>query len=157
MNMSPIGNVRVNQDGFILKIRKEYIPALEGIENFTHLDVLWWFHRLDTEECRSILVCDKPYKKAPERLGVFAIRSPVRPNPVALSVVNVLHVDMKSGIINIAYIDAENGSPIIDLKPYHPCTDRVKTASVPAWCAHWPQWYEDSGRFDWQAEFVNAR
>ncbi len=61
------------------------------------------------------------------------------------------------GGIYVAYIDAEEGTPIIDIKPYHPATDRIRDVQVPEWCDHWPKWYEDSAEFDWQAEFVNAK
>jgi tRNA (Thr-GGU) A37 N-methylase len=71
--------------------------------------------------------------------------------------VQVLALDAGAGIIRVPFIDAEDGTPILDLKPYHPCADRIRNVSVPQWCSHWPQWYEDSAHFDWQAEFVNAR
>jgi tRNA (Thr-GGU) A37 N-methylase len=51
----------------------------------------------------------------------------------------------------------EDGTPILDLKPYQPAADRIRDVTVPAWCAHWPQWYEDSAIFDWEGEFVSAR
>ena len=69
----------------------------------------------------------------------------------------VLHIDYERGVIHIPYIDAEDGTPILDIKPYHPCSDRVRDVTVPEWCGHWPKWYEDSASFDWAAEFVNAR
>jgi len=42
---------------------------------------------------------------------------------------------------------------VIDIKPYHPAVDRVKNVSTPSWCSHWPQWYEESGDFNWTDEF----
>lgn len=50
--------------------------------------------------------------------GTFATRSPLRPNPVAISVVHAIHIDEEQGVIRIPYIDANEGSPVIDLKPY---------------------------------------
>lgn len=50
----------------------------------------------------------------------------------------------------------DDQTPVIDIKPYHPATDRVKDVRVPDWCSHWPQYYEENETFDWQAEFVNA-
>jgi tRNA (Thr-GGU) A37 N-methylase len=119
--------------------------------------VLWWCHLADNEDTRRVTECDKPYKKAPEKVGIFATRSQARPNPIALTVVPVISIDHKTGTISVPFIDAEDNTPIIDIKPYHPATDRVKTVSVPKWCDHWPKWYEDSAEFDWEAEFVNAR
>ena len=101
-------------------------------------------------------MCDKPYQKAPDTMGIFATRSERRPNPVALTVVPLLNIDHEKGIISIPFIDAEDNSPIIDIKPYHPATDRVKDVSMPAWCDHWPQWYEESAEFDWESEFIFA-
>ncbi len=55
--------------------------------------------------------------------------------------------------IYVPYIDAFVDTPIVDIKPYHTCTDKVAGVSVPKWCEHWPSSYEDSGTFDWSAEF----
>lgn len=89
----------------------------------------------------------------PEELGVFAIRSPERPNPVAVSNAGITYVDEENGVVGLTYIDAKGGSPVIDLKPYMPSIDRVKQPVVPDWCSHWPQSVEESGTFDWEAEF----
>ncbi len=156
-SLFPIGTVHASADGFCLEIKPEYRAALNGLEGFSTLNVIWWAHLLDNEQCRAIVECDQPYQKAPAKLGIFATRSPVRPNPVAVTPVTLLSIDYERGMIYIPYIDAEDGTPLIDLKPYQPCTDRVREVRVPEWCRHWPQWYEDSGTFDWAAEFVNAR
>ncbi|MCG8515368.1 MAG: TrmO family methyltransferase, partial [Halanaerobiales bacterium] len=105
---------------------------------------------------RQVLQCEQPYQKAPASVGIFATRSPLRPNPIALTIVPIINI-AEDGKIYLPYIDAEDGSPIIDLKPYHPATDRVRDLEVPDWCRHWPQWYEDSASFDWEAELINAK
>jgi tRNA (Thr-GGU) A37 N-methylase len=102
---------------------------------------------------RKTIVCNKPYKKGPEVLGIFATRSDYRPNPLGLTVCQVNKVDVKKGVIELCFIDAEDSSPVIDIKPYHPGVERVKKVSTPQWCSHWPQWYEDMGNFDWAGEF----
>jgi len=155
--LSPIGYIRAGDSGFVLEVKPEFRKALLGMDGFSHINVLWWSHYLDNPESRAVLTCDKPYKKAPEQLGIFATRSPQRPNPVCLTVSQVLYVDETNGRIGLAYTDAEDGSPVLDIKPYVPCSDRVKTVSTPAWSSHWPAWYEDSATFDWPGEFVNAR
>jgi tRNA-Thr(GGU) m(6)t(6)A37 methyltransferase TsaA len=157
ITIHPIGEVHAGSGGFHIEIYENYRPALTGIDGFSHIQVFWWCDRLDSTEYRSILLADRPYIKAPDKLGIFATRSPIRPNPLALTAVSALHIDPEKGVITVPYIDAEDGSPVIDIKPYHPATERIKKVSVPGWCAHWPQWYEDSADFDWQAEFVNAR
>lgn len=155
--LSAIGQVRAEEDGFCLELDKAYIPALTGLDGFSCLNVLWWANLLDNDEQRAVLTCEKPYKNAPATMGMFATRSPLRPNPIALTVVSILHIDYDNGKVHVPYIDAEDGTPILDIKPYHPATDRMKEVSVPAWCRHWPQWLEDSAMFDWAAEFENAQ
>ena len=80
----------------------------------------------------------------------------MRPNPICISTVSVLGVDIDKGLIVIPWMDAEDDTPILDIKPYHPSMDRIRDVLMPGWCSHWPQWYEDSAEFDWSAEFVNA-
>ncbi len=157
LTLSPIGHVRGTEDGFMLVLNAEFIPALSGLDGFSCLDVLWWANLVDCPAYRAFTTCEMPYKNGPEEMGIFATRSPLRPNPIGLTVVTVLHIGHEAGTIYIPYIDAEEGTPILDIKPYHPSTDRVKTVSVPEWCRHWPQWLEDSATFDWAAEFVNAQ
>jgi tRNA-Thr(GGU) m(6)t(6)A37 methyltransferase TsaA len=153
----PLGRIRAREESFRIEIAKEFRPALKELDKFSHIQVFCWYHLTDRPDYRQVLICDKPYKRAPAKIGVFATRSPVRPNPVALTTVLVLSIDHTLGHIIIPYIDAEDGTPVIDIKPYHPATERVRDVSVPAWCSHWPQWYEDSAAFDWAAEFENAR
>lgn len=151
--VKPVGYVRIGEGGFAIEIESEYIPALKELDTFSHAHVLWWCHLHDDESGRRNLLCKQPYRKGPAEIGVFATRSELRPNPVALTVVPVLHVDHENGVVFIPYIDAEEGTPVIDLKPYHPSIDRVRDASVPEWSEHWPEWYEDAAAFDWESEF----
>ncbi|MGD9094241.1 MAG: SAM-dependent methyltransferase, partial [Anaerolineales bacterium] len=151
--LSAIGHVSVAEDGYCLQLDKAYAPALEGLEGFSYLNVLWWAHYLDNEEARAFRTCEKPYKNAPGIMGIFATRSPARPNPLCLSVVPVIHIDYENGKIYTPYLDAEDGTPILDIKPYHPATDRVRDVSIPDWCRQWPEWLEDSADFDWSTVF----
>lgn len=151
--LNSIGKIKVADEGMFIELNKEYIPALKAVEGFSHLDVLWWFDKCDNDEARSILEEKSPYKKGPSVLGIFATRSPFRPNPIALSVAQVIYIDYENGRIQIAYIDANDGTPILDLKPYTPSLDRVENPKVPEWCRHWPVSLEKSGEFDWQDEF----
>ena len=152
-----IGRVIAGEDGYALVIDEPYREALTGLEGFSHLNVLCWFHLVDGTEYRDITVAERPYRDAPDRLGIFATRSPVRPNPIALTPVPVLSIDVPGGLVHIPFIDAEPGTPVLDIKPYHPAVDRIRDVGVPGWCAGWPQWYEDSATFDWGAVFENAR
>jgi Uncharacterized conserved protein len=152
-NVKPIGKISVNEDGMSIKLESEYIPALKSLDGFSHLSVIWWFSDFDNEEMRNTLETEQPYKKAPEKMGIFATRSPVRPNPIALTTAQVIHTDYQNGIIQIAYIDANDNTPVLDIKPYTPSLDRVENPCVPEWCAHWPKSLEESASFNWENEF----
>ena len=139
----PVGYVRRKSNKVFLEILPRYIPALKHIEKFSHIQVLWWFNRFDSPRYREKLVCNPPYD-APET-GVFACRSPRRPNPIALTTAKILNVDYEKGLVFINNIDAKSDSPIIDLKGYFPVCDRVKDSKVPSWASDWSEWYPDEG------------
>jgi len=149
----PVGRVCTENNRFILDIDPEFSPALEALAGFSHIQVLWWAHESDTEEGRAALTVNSPYKGSPETLGIFATRSESRPNPVMLTTAPIIHVDIKAGQVELGWLDAQDNSPIIDIKPYQPCFDRVREVQLPEWCAHWSAWQEDSGEFDWSAVF----
>lgn len=155
-NIFPIGAVKSVQGSFQIEIFKEFRPAMAELNGFSHIQVLWWCHLLDDDNRRKTVISDRPYKNGPEKMGIFATRSPVRPNPIAITTVPVISADREKGSIIIPWIDAENDSPVIDIKPYH-AFERIKDVKVPGWCSHWPKWYEDSAAFDWASEFENAR
>jgi tRNA-Thr(GGU) m(6)t(6)A37 methyltransferase TsaA len=141
--ISPIGHIRREHNKVFLDIKDEYIDGLKELEHFSHIQVLWWFNKFDSDRYRNTLLCNPPYD-APET-GVFACRSPIRPNPIALTIVKILGIDQENGIIYINNIDADSDSPIIDLKGYFPSCDRVKEFSVPKWASDWSEWYPDDG------------
>ncbi len=151
--VKPIGKISVNEGGMFIKVDQKFIAALQALNGFSHLNVIWWFNDFDNEEARNIIDTQQPYKNAPEVMGIFATRSPIRPNPIALSAVQVINIDYENGIIQITYIDANDGSPVLDIKPYTPSLDRVENPEVPKWCSHWPKSLEKSGDFDWEKEF----
>lgn len=149
----PIGKVCNNEKGIFIKLEKEFIPALKALEGFSHINVIWWFSDFDSKEFRAVLEAEQPYKKAPEKMGIFATRSPMRPNPIALTAAEVINIDYQKGIIQIAYIDANDNTPVLDIKPYTPSLDRVETPNVPHWCGDWPKSLEQSADFEWEKVF----
>lgn len=150
--IKPIGRVLHKNGQFIIKLEKEFIPALTNIEGFSHLQIIWWGNLCDQPDFRQITTVKKPYTAGPETLGIFATRSPQRPNPVLSTTVSVAGIDMQKGEIFTYYIDAEPETPVLDIKPYH-LSERIKQCSVPGWCKHWPAWWEDAADFNWQKEF----
>lgn len=151
--VNPIGKINVNEEGTFIELDSKYIPALQALNGFSHLNIIWWFSDFDSAEARNTFETPRPYKNSPPVMGVFATRSPIRPNPIALTAVQVIHIDYAKGIIQIAYIDANDDTPVIDIKPYTPSLDRVEVPGVPEWCCHWPKSVEKSGDFNWEKEF----
>lgn len=149
----PIGIIKNNEEGVFIEIEPKYVPALEALEGFSHINIIWWFSDFDNEEARNILQTPQPYKKAPDVMGIFATRSPVRPNPIALTAVEIIRIDYTQGVIQIAYIDANDNTPVLDIKPYTPSLDRIEAPDVPEWCGHWPKSVEQSSSFAWEEEF----
>jgi tRNA-Thr(GGU) m(6)t(6)A37 methyltransferase TsaA len=107
-----------------LEIDPPYRPALRGLDRFSHIIVLAWLHAAR----RDALVIHPPHANAPR--GVFALRSPVRPNPIGLSVARILRIDQEAGIVELDAIDFLDGTPLIDVKPYRPGIDAVPDAVV---------------------------
>lgn len=153
LEVNPIGKITTTGESFFIELTPKYIPALQGLEGFSHLAVLWWFSDFDSDEARQVLEAPKPYKKSPDVLGIFATRSPIRPNPIALSTAEIISIDHDTGRIQLAYIDANDQTPLLDIKPYTPSIDRVENPKVPDWCCHWPGNIETSGDFPWEEEF----
>lgn len=151
--LSPIGKAIVNNGRFGIEIDQKYRMAIEGLEGFSHIQVIWWFSACDNDTSRNRFVLPKPYRTAPDTLGVFSTRTPERPNPIAVSTAYITSIDSENGIIILAWLDAFDGSPVLDIKPYTPSMDRVEVPEVPEWCRHWPRSIETSGDFDWEYEF----
>jgi tRNA-Thr(GGU) m(6)t(6)A37 methyltransferase TsaA len=128
--LSPIGSVHIENGHTTLVLNKKFGPALRGLDGFSHVWVFWWFDRNDTPKKRSILQVHPIGNKKNPLTGVFACRSPARPNLIALTLCRVLLV--KDNIVEIDKIDAFANTPILDLKPYIPNYDYAK-ASVPDW------------------------
>jgi tRNA-Thr(GGU) m(6)t(6)A37 methyltransferase TsaA len=94
----------------VLEIRPEFEPGLKDIEGFSHLFVIWAFDRSEGFN----LVGTPPSDDRPH--GVFATRSPRRPNPIGLTVVELL--DREGTLLRVRGIDMLEGTPILDIKPY---------------------------------------
>jgi len=129
----PIGIVEKEDSGIYLTIKPEFWDATTHVDSFSHLIVLWWIHERDTPEDRSQLVMFPPKNKGDEASGAFACRSPARPNPIGHTIVKLLAVDGEKRRLKIDHMDANHGSPIIDIKPYLPSSDRVDDARVAPW------------------------
>lgn len=128
----PIGIVHKTGDATHIEIYKAYEAALLGLEGFSHITVLYWFHQNDTPELRGTLQVHPRKNKGNPLTGVFATHSPVRPNLIAMTPCKIVRIDGLS--IFIDEIDARDGSPLIDIKPYIP-VDKLEASEIktPAW------------------------
>jgi tRNA-Thr(GGU) m(6)t(6)A37 methyltransferase TsaA len=115
ITMKPVGWIRKPPGKTLIVIDKRYQPALLGVDSLKTIQVLYWFDRNDSPQQRAVLQVHP--RGDPERplRGVFATRSPVRPNLIAISEVSVLAV--RDNIIEIDAIDAFADTPVLDLKP----------------------------------------
>jgi tRNA-Thr(GGU) m(6)t(6)A37 methyltransferase TsaA len=150
--MAPIGKVSTGTTSLV-QLDQDYAAGLDGLEGFSHVLVLWYAHANPSWDSTRLTI-SKPYRLAPADLGVFATRSEFRPNPILVSAVPIIRVDAAKGVIEVPWIDAEDGSPILDVKPYQPSADRIRDTEVPKWCRHWPACAEESGDFAWHEEFM---
>lgn len=129
--LHPIGTVKHQGKQIFLEILPPYAPALDGLAGFTHVWVFYWFHGHDNPEDRATLKVHPRRNPKNPLTGVFATRAPVRPNLIGLSVCRILKV--KGNTVEVADLDAREGSPIVDLKPYIPKGDSIPEATTPDW------------------------
>ncbi|MGQ4915848.1 MAG: tRNA (N6-threonylcarbamoyladenosine(37)-N6)-methyltransferase TrmO [Candidatus Asgardarchaeia archaeon] len=125
----PIGYVVENADVCVINIKDEFKDGLLNLDLFSHIIILFWFHLKDTIDDRKVLQVHPHRNMNLPLVGVFASRSPSRPNPIGLSVAKLIGV--KDNIIITEKIDAWVGTPIIDIKPYLPHIDLIPDAIAP--------------------------
>jgi tRNA-Thr(GGU) m(6)t(6)A37 methyltransferase TsaA len=103
--------------------------ALDGLEQFSHIIVLFWLHRITESETPLKI---HPMRRAEIPLtGLFATRTPNRPNRIGVTIVKLL--ERKGNILKVKGLDALDGSPVLDIKPYIPKADLISDAEVPKW------------------------
>jgi len=114
MDIRPIGIASVqSEDETLLEIESSYEDGLHGVEPGDRLQILYWMHKLAAKERRILKVHPQGDKGRPLK-GVFRVRSPVRPNPIGVSIVTVKRID--GNRLFVSGLDALDGSPIIDIK-----------------------------------------
>ena len=119
-------NARESDAVCSIEVDTRWAPALKDVETCTHLVVLYWMDR-----ARRDLALQVPRHYGEQR-GTFALRSPARPNPIAMSVVRLLKVEGTK--LSVVGIDCLDGTPLLDIKPYFASTDSVPEA-VAGWHA----------------------
>jgi len=111
-----------------LVIDEKYRQALDGLQDYSHLVVVYWMHEVKT--CELLHVPQGKVGEVPQ-VGIFACRCPARPNPIGISTAGILAI--KDNIVTVKGLDVINGTPILDIKPYTPQYDLVRDAKVPEW------------------------
>jgi tRNA (adenine37-N6)-methyltransferase len=139
ITLTPIGYVRNSRHGLgdfgwgpvesTIELRPEFAAGLAGLESFSHALVIFHLHE-DPGEPAAIQRRPRGRADMP-LLGVFAQRGRVRPNPVGVTAVAIVRVEPDRVVVR--GLDAIDGTPVIDLKPYFPDFDRVDGARVPEW------------------------
>ena len=101
-----------------VEVFKKYAKGLEGIEQFSHLILIYYFHKIKDERLKV-----KPYLDT-KMYGVYATRHPHRPNHIGISVVKL--ISRNKNILKVKNIDIIDGSPLLDIKPYVSVFDRIE-------------------------------
>lgn len=127
----PIGAVRKKGQEAAIEIDAPYEEALQGLDQFSHIFVFYWFHENDTPAKRNTLQVHPRGNPQNPLTGVFATHSPYRPNLIALSVCRILEIDQC--LIKIDGIDARDGTPVIDIKSFKPGPDATDLIRQPDW------------------------
>ena len=122
----PFGWEKVVSD---IEVDSSLTEALDGLGGFSHIVVLYWMHQVAAGEM-PMKVHPMGKKELP-LVGIFATRSPHRPNPVGKTTVRLLQC--QGNILKVEGLDAIDGTPVIDIKPYIPEFDSAAKATVPQW------------------------
>jgi tRNA-Thr(GGU) m(6)t(6)A37 methyltransferase TsaA len=136
--LKPIGYVKTkalgdevrNKDNISkIILNSDLEQALEGVEDFSHLFILYWLHEISRKNKERLKTHPRGRKDMP-LLGIFATRTPHRPNPIGLTLVELLKVN--GFILTVRGLDAFDGTPILDIKPYDKW-DVPEYSRMPEW------------------------
>ncbi len=127
----PIGIVKKQDETVRIEIYDEYSGGLLGLEGFSHIQVLFWFHENDQSEKRAVLQVHPRRDNRNPLSGVFATHSPVRPNLIGLTLCSIMSIE--GNTIYIEDIDALDNTPVIDIKCYIPHSVAESQVRVPEW------------------------
>ncbi len=105
-----------------IELLPEYTDGLKDIEGFSHITLLYHFHRIDGFELQVIPFMDD------EKHGIFACKAPKRPNAIGVSTVRLISV--QGNILHVEQVDMLNGTPLIDIKPFYPRYDNRDDVTI---------------------------
>ena len=140
LDIRPVGWVRIGVEGpkhegweevvSEIVMEPEFQECLNGIEDFSHIQVLFWFHKLSLEERAKRKFRPRDREDAPI-VGSFVTHSQRRPNPIGVTVVRLL--ERKGNVLKVQGLDALDGTPVIDIKSYSGGLDDSEDVRVPEW------------------------
>ena len=124
----------LNQGSDLIKsmiiVNEEYIDCLDGIEDFSHLVILFWTHKVPDKARQIKKVHPAGIKKIPMK-GIFATRSPVRPNPICKTTIKL--IEKKGNKLLVEGLDAIDNTPVLDIKPHIPFYDSPMNIKLASW------------------------
>jgi len=138
VEVKPIGVVKTKAVGKEVRdrsniseiiLRNDLVETLRGIEDFSHLLVIFWMHEISSKERKIMKVHPRGRQDMP-LLGVYATRTPYRPNPIGLTLVELVKVERN--VVSVRGLDAFDGTPILDIKPFDQW-DASQKIRVPSW------------------------
>lgn len=136
--LNPIGRVVARRDELPrILLLDRYADGLSGLAEWSHVYVLWWFDRSDMPGRRGMLQVHPRGRKENPLTGVFACRAPIRPNLIGLTVCKVVSVE--GLVLTVDTIDAFDGTPVLDLKPFTPADVPKEGIRVPEWAVGGPR------------------
>lgn len=134
--LTPIGKFELDNGNQFLRFDEDVDLGSVGKGYYRSI---WWFNRFEKKHFRQSTTCHPPYENAPET-GIFATRSPVRPNPIASTIVEVLDVDKSNNRIRICGFDGFNQSVVVAFMPYIGLKNVDSNVYLPKWLNHWPKY-----------------
>lgn len=127
----PVGVVRKQDDTAWIEVIEEFRDAMLGLEGFSHIHVLFWFHENDTPALRRTLQVHPRKDPSNPLTGVFATHSPMRPNLIGLTRCRIMGIEERRILIDA--VDARDGSPVIDIKCFIPDAQPPTDVRLPEW------------------------
>jgi tRNA-Thr(GGU) m(6)t(6)A37 methyltransferase TsaA len=122
-----------------IHLEEVYAAGLQGLEDFSHVMVVFYLHEAQGFDPAKQLLRHPRGMEHLREVGVFAQRTKYRPNPIGVTSVELRSI--RGNVAVVRGLDALDGTPVLDLKPYMPMFDRIDDARVPAWVAQFMEGY----------------
>ena len=138
---SPVTEMSLGNWGSVeseIHLNEAYTDGLRGLEGFSHVMVVFYLDRARFSLEKHLLRHPRGRKHLP-KVGVFAQRTKYRPNPIGVSSVELVRI--KGNVLTVKSLDALDGTPVLDLKPYMPVFDKIDNAELPDWVEQFEEGY----------------